>query len=213
MNDNIQISENYNYTSNEKIKLYKDIFWEAPWNEWFICKNCWKFYNIQFMWSCSCYRSQLEPFYRNSEVKETFSQLSEKLWYKELIAKLLNNEVWFIWWWQTSLEQLNLDKLWLIKEQLKELYQKINNLFPDFNFENFYYFAEIWVKNNYRWQDIAWQLYRQNLEQIKNNWVNYILVRTTKKTDVPYKWFLKEWYQDIFSYNDEQDRVILALKI
>jgi ribosomal protein S18 acetylase RimI-like enzyme len=86
-------------------------------------------------------------------------------------------------------------------------------LYSDFNFENFYYFAEIWVKNSYRWQNIAWQLYRQSLEQIKNNWVKYILVRTTKKTDVPYKWFLKELYQDVFSYNDEQDRVILAVKM
>lgn len=211
--NNIQIGENFDYTSNEKIKLYKDIFWENPWNEWFICKNCWKIYNIKFMWTCSCNQSKLEPFYKNSEIKETFAQLSEKLWYKELIAKVLNNEVWFIWWWQTSLEQLNTDKLWLNEEQISVLIKQINALFSDFNFENFYYFAEIWVKNDYRWQDIAWELYRQNLEQIKSNWVNYILVRTTKKTDVPYKWFLKEWYKDVYSYNDEQDRVILALKI
>ena len=213
MNNNVQIDENFDYTSNEKIKLYKDIFWENPWNEWFICKKCWKIYNIKFMWSCSCGEGQLEPFYRNSEVKEAFTQLSGKLWYKELIAKILNNEVWFIWWWQTSLEQLNLDKLWLTKEQMSILVEQISDLYLNFNFENFYYFAEIWVKNNYRWQDIAWELYRQNLEQIKASWVNYIVVRTTKKSDVPYKWFLKEWYQEIFSYNDEQDRVILVLKI
>lgn len=165
------------------------------------------------MWSCSCGQSKLEPFYRNSEIKETFSQVFKKLWYKELIAKVLNNEVWFIWWWETSLEQLNSDKLWLTEEQLKDLIQNIHNLFPDFDFENFYYFAEIWVKKNFRWQDIAWNLYRKNLEQIKSSWIDYILVRTTKKTDVPYKWFLKEWYKDVLSYNDEQDRVILVLKI
>ena len=165
------------------------------------------------MWSCSCRESKLEPFYKNSEVKETFTQLSEKLWYKELIAKALNNEVWFIWWWQTSLEQLNVDKLWLNEDQIRILVRKISDLYTGFNFENFYYFAEIWVKNDYRWQDIAWELYRQNLEQIKSSWVDYIVVRTTKKTDVPYKWFLKEWYREIFSYNDEQDRVILVIKI
>lgn len=212
--NNIQISRNLDYTSNEKIKLYKDIFWEAPWNEWFICKNCWKILPKTFYWKCACWETdKFEPFYKNSEVKETFAQLSKKLWYKELIAKTLNNEVWFIWWWQTSLGQLNLDKLWLTEEQMGILIEQINNLFPDFNFQNFYYFAEIWVKNNYRWQDIAWELYKQNLEQIKTTWINYIVVRTTRKSDVPYKWFLREWYQDVFSYNDEQDRVILIIKI
>jgi len=78
---------------------------------------------------------------------------------------------------------------------------------------DFYYLAEIWVDRRYRWQDIAWKLYRENLKKLKQQWEKFILVRTTKKSDVPYKWFKQMWYKDVFDYNDAQDRVILIYKI
>jgi len=134
----------------KKANLYKKLFWESPWNEWFVCKNCWKIYNIKFMWNCNCWKSNLEPLYKNNELKKTFSNLSIKSEYKELIAKVLDEEIWFIWWWETSLEELNKDKLWLTKEQIDNLIKKVNNIFSDFNLKNFYYLAEIWVKNKYR---------------------------------------------------------------
>jgi hypothetical protein len=211
--ETIKIEENVDYKSNKKVMLYKDIFWEAPWNEWYLCINCWKNFNKKFLWSCSCWNSELEPFYKNKELKNTFTELSEKSWYKELIANILDKEVWFIWGWKSSLKELNNDKLWLDTNILDEVENNIKNIFPDFDENNFYYFAEIWVKDEYRWQDLAWNLYRKNLKELKENWEKYILVRTTRKSDVPYKWFLNEWYQDVYLYNDEQDRVILVYKI
>lgn len=207
---NINI-DNKPCTMIEKIKLYKDTFWEYPWNKWFVCKNCWKYYNKKYMWKCSCWNSKLKPFYENKELKETFKDLLEKGWYKEALAKTLdNNLVWFIWWWESSLEKLNIDKLWLDNKQYNILIEWIRKIFPNFNLDKFYYLDEIWVKKEYRWNDIAWKLYRKNIEYVKETWQKYVVVRTTRKSDVPYKWFIDNWYKVVYCYNDEQDRVILV---
>lgn len=163
------------------------------------------------MWKCSCWNSKLKPFYENKELKETFKELLEKGWYKEALAKTLDNDlVWFIWWWESSLEKLNIDKLWLDDKQYNILIEWIRNIFPNFNLDKFYYLAEIWVKKEYRWNDIAWKLYRKNIEDVKETWQKYVVVRTTRKSDVPYKWFIDNWYKVVYCYNDEQDRVILV---
>lgn len=207
------IEENNNTSGPKKIRLYKDIFWASPWEEWFICKNCNNIYPKKFMWKCDCWTSQLEAFYKNAELKETFDSLSVKDWYTELVAKILDEDIWFIWWWNTSIDDLNNDKLWIDDKNKQNLVDRIIEIFPDFNFDNFYYFAEIWLKKDFRWKDIAWKLYRENLEKIKSKWNEYILVRTTRKSDLPYKWFIKDWYIEVFEYKDIQDRVILVCKI
>lgn len=206
---NINIKQNYDLIWNTKIKLYKDIFWEKPWNEWFICKNCNNIFPKKFMWKCDCNNSLLEPFYKNNELKYDFLEIISKNWYKEIVAEILGDKVWFLWWWQTNLNDLNNEKLKLNKDNFELLNKNIFKINQDFNTNNFYYLAEIWVKNNYRWNDIAWKMYKENILKLKNDWVKNIIVRTTKKSDVPYKWFLNEWYKEVFSYLDEQDRVIL----
>jgi len=211
--ENLSITENIEKTWIKKIKMYKDIFWEAPWNEWFICRNCWRNYSKNFMWNCSCDKPDIEPFYKNKELKQNFEETSILNWYKELIAKILWNEVWFIWWWITDISELNTLKLKLNEEQLLVLFDSIKKVYPNFNYQQFYYFSEIGVNSYYRWNDVAWKLYRKNLDDLKKTNSEYILVRTTKLSDLPYKWFLKEKFIDVFSYNDEQDRVILIKKI
>lgn len=209
----IEITWNTDVTWNKKIKLYKDIFWEAPWNEWFICQSCNLIYPKKFAGSCSCWNSKLNPFYKNKELKSDFKNFSLKDEYQELIAKVLNDYIWFIWWWNTTLENLNNNKLWLTNSELENLTQQILEKYPNFNISNFYYFSEIWVENDFRGKDIAWKLYRENLQKLCEKWEKYILVRTTRKSDLPYKWFKKMWYKEVYLYEDKQDRVILVYKI
>lgn len=213
MVDKLVIKDNPDVSSNSKIKMYKNIFWDEPWNEWFICKNCWNLFNKSFLWNCNCGKWELEEFYKDDELKETFNILSSKDEYRELIAEILDEKIGFIWWWNTSLENLDIEKLKLDNEWLQTLEWNILNIFPQFNINNFYYFAEIWVNKDFRLNNIAWKLYKENLEWLKQRWEEYILVRTTKKTDVPYKWLKNEWYIEVFKYNDIQDRVILVYKI
>ena len=213
MENKLIIEQSNDISSDSKIKLYKDIFWEEPWNEWFICKSCGKIYSKNFLWTCNCDNPDVEEFYKNNELKEIFELLATKDKYQELVAEILDIKVWFIWWWNTSLRNLNEDKLWLEWDSLKALESNILDIFPEFDIDNFYYFAEVWVKKDYRWNDIAWELYRENLDKLKKRGENYILVRTTRKTDVPFKWFKDNWYKEVYLYNDTQDRVILVYKI
>jgi hypothetical protein len=48
---------------------------------------------------------------------------------------------------------------------------------------------------------------------LQQNNQKYLLVRTTKKTDKPYEWYRKLWFQEVYDYNDQQSRVILSLII
>lgn len=197
----------------EKLKLYRQIFWEAPWKEWYICRNCWRLYPLSFWANCDCNTPKLIPFYVPKELKNEFDVISQSSWYKELIAKVLDRPVWFIWWWQTNLSKLNSDKLWLEEDEFSKLEDSIVGLYSDFNFNSFYYFSEIGVMKDFRWKDVAWKLYREFTKQIKKSWDKYVVVRTTKKTEVPYNWFKDMWYKDVYSYEDEQDRVILVLNL
>ena len=138
----LNISNNMDYTWIKKIWLYKEIFWESPWNEWFICQNCQKILPKSFYWKCGCWEiNNFEPFYKNKDLKENFRVLSQKRLYKELIANILWEEVWFIWWWNTSLLELNDSKLWLNIEQLSLLQKGIFEKYEDFDFNDFYFYT------------------------------------------------------------------------
>ena len=114
-----------------------------------------------------------------------------------------------MWWWLTSICKLNEEKLGLSLEELKKL---TLSLPENFNENNFYYFAEIWVESSMRGLDIAWKLYRSQINGIINLWVRDVMVRTTMKTDLPYKWFIDLWYVPVYEYWDDQERVILVLR-
>ena len=60
-----------------------------------------------------------------------------------MIAELLSENIWFVWWWNTSVDNLNSDKLWLNDWDLNNLKEKISESYPDFDMDNFYYFAEL----------------------------------------------------------------------
>lgn len=197
-----------------RIKLYKNIFGEAPWEEWFLCQNCGKNLPLSFCGQCQCGEiDNFKAFYDNAELKTALIEISLKRRYSELIAKTINWDIWFIWGWNSSLWELNKDKLWLNESQLAQLNDWIISEFLDFDFYDFYYLAEIGVKKDLRGQNIASQLYQKNLDKLKEKWEQFMLVRTTRKTAQPFQWFKKEWFREAFNYNDEQDRVILVYKI
>ena len=231
---NVDINSVDIISSNEikEIKeLYKAVFWGPPWNEWYKCESCKTIYAITFKGSCNCWDSKLSPVYPDNKLEDDFKRCSSKLNFKafkafivierlreevkEYVAEILgkDNWVWFIWWWNTSLWNLNDYKLCLNEIQLKSLTEKILEKYSDFDMSNFYYFAELWVKSGFRRKGIAWKMYRKNLKELQDGWRKYILVRTTRKSDVPYKWLKKMWYEDIYFYEDEQDRAILVYKI
>lgn len=218
MNNIKIIDDNINLRQDEKSDLYINIFGEEPWNEWYQCNDCWKLFWLSEtvkndIKQCLC-GSELCEFYDKKQVDKDRNQRYQKEWYIWKLAENLKKEfVWFILWWETNLIGLNNEKLWLEENELYILIKNIETRFEDFDLNDFFYGAELWVKKEFRWQGIASKLYKKREENFRENWKKYILIRTTKKTEKPYKWYKKDWFVDIYDYNDQQDRVIMIKKI
>lgn len=96
-----------------------------------------------------------------------------------------------MWGWNSDMNAINKGKLGLSDENLKELQLRIQETNTHFNLQKFYYFAEIGIDAQTRGYDIAGMLYREQVKSVIENQNGSILVRTTKSTDLPYKWFIK----------------------
>jgi len=220
------IEDRNNENLEQKIQMYIDIFWEEPRNEWYQCKwECKELYALSKVKSeeltkCLKCGSDIEPFYEKNDLKSKRKSRTEKEGYVWMLSETLENNklVWFIMGWGTNLEKLNSEKLWLDEKKLEQLNRNVKELFPGCNTNNLFYAADIWVKKEYRSKEkpgmhIASNLYNAREKEVKNKWFAYVIVRTTKKSDVPYKRYKNKWFKDVFDYNDAQDRVVLIKKI
>lgn len=214
----------------DKVQLYRNVFGEAPWNEGYICPSTGQSYPLSYPFRlCECCQeaNPLQVFYSPKELSESLRLLQKKEWYRETIATLIREKdprsvvasEWdwdslspkgFMWWWKSDIDSINEEKLKLTLDQQKLLTENVQKISPSFDLNDFYYFAEIGISSSDRWSDIAWNLYRRQVASILWDGIKDILVRTTRTTDLPYKWFLKMWYAPVFEYNDTLDRVILA---
>ncbi len=196
----------------QKTDLYMRVFWEAPWNEWFVCPHSGSLYPLSSALSlCTCCDrpEMLRSFYSKDELSALFRDLTNRPWYQQDIASMGARPVGFMWGWSTNFERINIEKLWLSSSDIQSLQQDIQELIPWFNFDQFYYFAEIGIDAAYRGCDIASNLYRSQIQRVLDGGVCDVLVRTTRKTDLPYQWFIKMGYIPVYEYNDQQDRVLL----
>jgi GNAT superfamily N-acetyltransferase len=198
--------------------LYINIFGEEPWNEWYKCNDCWKLFWLSDtikndIKQCLC-GSKLQKFYDENQVDKNRLERSNRQWYVCKLAQTLDSKfIGFIMWRETNIEDLNIDKLELDQKQLDMLIKNINDNFEDFNLREFFYGAELWVEKDFRWQGIGSLLYKERIKELINKKKKYILIRTTKKTNKPYKWYQKEWFVDVFEYKDQQERVIMIKNI
>lgn len=215
MNDIKILNDTKDFRQQEKTGLYINIFWEEPRNEGYTCTDCNKTFGLSTIkeWdSCTC-NGKLERFYDPDKVTKDRWERTTKEGYVGKLAETLDSKlVWFIMWRQAELVNLNREKLKLTNRQLYYLWENIKKTFTNFDPKRFFYLAEVGVDKQTRWQKIASSLYEQMEAEVTRDITWYSLLRTTKKTDTPYRRFQKEWYKDMFTYNDEQDRVIMIKK-
>lgn len=196
-----------------KTRLYKQVFGEAPWNEGFVCRNCEALYPTSGgkPESCrNCGDEKIEEFYDDAELGRELEALTKKDGYVERVADILDEGlVGFAWGWVSDLETLNREKLSLEGEAMSSMLTNIGECFPEYDGSPVYYFAEIGVRAEYRGRDVAGELYRSKMEGAKSLGKKYSVVRTTRKSDVPYKWFVRDGFETVYEYGDDRDRVIL----
>jgi len=192
--------------------MYIQIFWVEPWNEWYVCSNCQKLFSLETENPSCCGKVNL--FYTKKELLVDFKSWYEKKWFTWIIAmntkKNLQEPIWFNIWWETDLKKLNQDKLTLNEIDLQELEKNIK--LKNVGTKKMFYIADLWLVKDFRWQKIASSMFYNLMKEIEEKGYKNIIARTTKKSDVPYKWLKKIWFEDVFDYNDEQDRVILVYK-
>jgi GNAT superfamily N-acetyltransferase len=214
MNNINIINDEITLKKEEKSELYIRIFWEEPRNEWYICTDCetlfWVSETIKNdIKKCLCWWT-LKNFYDPKDIESDWRKRSNKEGYIWKIAETLNNElVWFIMGWKSNITDMNKEKLWLDENDLNILISNSEKIYNNINRENIFYAAEIGVQKDYRGLGIASDLYKAREEALLQTWMRYTLVRTTKKSDKPYRWYKNKWFVEVFSYNDAQDRVIM----
>lgn len=197
----------------DKTRLYKQVFGEAPWNEGYVCRTCESLYPTSGgkPETCrNCGGEKIEEFYDTDELRAELEALTKREGYVERVAEILNGGlVGFAWGWISYLDTLNREKLALNNEAYAAMLAGIAERFPEYDGSSVYYFAEIGVRAECRGKDIAGELYRSKMEGAKSLGKNYSVVRTTRKSDVPFKWFVRDGFEIVYEYGDNRDRVIL----
>lgn len=225
------VNDQWHQKDQEKVDLYIRVFGEEPWNEWYKCKNdnCNKQYyalsevNAKNLVECLNCGTKLEKVYNEKDLSNDWKKWESKEWYIERLAETdvdkIKDEtsklVGFILWWDDDIASLNKEKFWLTEDDMNTLNENIMKIHPDFDLSHFYYFSEIWVEKKYRDTEdhIATRLYASMEDQAIKNGKKCIILRTTQKSNLPFKRFRKLWYDVVFNYNDENDRVIMIKKI
>lgn len=206
----LNISSGENKNIEEKVDLYINIFGEEPWNEWYIDGNG-TLYPLSYQGN----KEWLKKFYDKDILAKQRTEWSQKQWYIECLAEVLDNNalVGFILGRSNSLYQLNIDKFNLNLNEYQVLVDNISKMASNINLEKLFYAADLWITPDYRNCWIASKLYNARYEQILNNWETAVIVRTTKNRSVPYNWYINKWFQEVYNYNDQQNRVIMVLSI
>lgn len=57
--------------------------------------------------------------------------------------------------------------------------------------------------------DIAGRLYRSKMEAVRDSGKKYTVLRTTRASEMPFRWFLNNGFEVVFEYGDDRDRVIM----
>ena len=212
------INDDMDHKEDEKSELYINIFWEEPWNEGYKCTTCEKLFSLSEVINnnlkqCFC-SGNLKKIYDNEQIKKERRYQANKQWYIWRLAETLENKlIWFMSWWVDDIITVNTEKLLLLEDQLSVVKQETEKIYPDFNFDNTFYAAEMVIDQARRGQWIASKLFNKVLEEANKNWYNSTILSTTTKEWWPFKRFEILWYKIVFRYNDENDRVIMVKKI
>ncbi len=194
----------------KKIDLYIKVFGEEPRNEWYKDWD-WNLYPLSYGGNTQL----MSLFYNKEDLETQRSNRTQKNWYIECIASALedDNLIGFTLWRSDILSNLNNEKFALWEKEYSLLLSNIAWILNDDSISKYFYAADLGVSIDYRWLWVASQLYDERYKKIVENGEKIIIVRTTKNRPVPYEWYKSKWFQEVFSYNDIQNRVIMILSL
>lgn len=206
-------SQNISQLESWIIRAYKDIFNASSWREWVKCSlGCW--FKTTFETApdlCPNCSGNIEDFYSDKEVSVSIRSVLDKSYFQFLVLLSWERVAWFSWWWWDSLETINQEKLWL--DQWTQFSTLITSL-ADSNISNqnqLYYLAEVGIVSEFQWRWVGKILVAQDnllLRDVKDN-IKSTILRTSRKSAM-YKIQKSIWAQEVFSYDDLDERVLFA---
>lgn len=190
----------------ELIECYRQVFADAPWNEWLLCPVCGRYWGRQAL-------SELTAM--------DFSHCGQLLvdyWSPRQVALDLRHEITDeTSCWLASAGSKVIGFCWGYEISLPELEQKLDleitsSLIERFGAARIGYQDEVGVINEWRRQGIGKQLVRRRLEDFLARGLDVGIVRTRAlpEPSVTYAWYLQLGYQVIKRYPAADGRVILA---
>lgn len=206
---------NFSVYKSEIIELYRKVFSESNWKEWWKC-SCWfqESYSEIPDWICPRCQNSMNDYYSQEEIVWFVTDLFEREYFQALLwLSAANKVVAFTWWWLDSLEELNTEKLWLSDSDFEKLWQVLQKIGLDIE-QDFYYQSETWVSPQERWNNYGNTMIETNQDLLEENRerVWQILQRTSRQSRM-FQMRLKQWYDLVYEYKDKAQRVLFAKKI
>lgn len=195
-------------------RAYKDVFNASAWREWVKCSTgCG--YKATFEEApklCPTCSGGIEDYYSDAEISDSVFSVMSKAYFQCLILLNDDNVAGFTWGWKDSLESINAEKLGLSKQD-----GKYENLLENLTRndiggqENWYYQSETGIVPGYRtrWVGAALVSINETLLQSNKDKVATIIQRTSRNSPM-YNIRTSLGYAEVYSYNDEDKRVLFA---
>jgi GNAT superfamily N-acetyltransferase len=196
------------------IDCYRDVFADPPWNEWYKCNCCGKYWGKQDLTflqriNFKCCDKPLVEFWPKDVVENDIRQeinSSASCW---LALNTKEEVIGFCWGYPITLEKLE-EKLGI---QVVDPLRKHFGIQAD---EKIAYQDEIGVRTPYRGKKIAKQMFKERLTDFLKQGLKVGVARTreTPESSVTFLWFTRKLgYRIIARYPKEDGRVILAREL
>lgn len=192
------------------VECYREVFGEDPWNEWKKCPNCGEKWGLNMRGAEELEKRQfrhcgvpVQDFWTEDQVRadllHEISGEGASCW----IAMKDGRVIGFCWGYAISPQQLA-EKLG--REDLAVvLSEQFGGL------DRVAYQDEMGVLSLYRGRKVAKEMFRLRREDFLNNGLSVGVIRTkTRPPSVTYQWYMRDGYQIVSQYNDDDGRVVLA---
>ncbi len=191
------------YYLDDLSQLYLEVFSNPSWNDWE--------YDTERKYSVS---SKTHQVVRTSQQQK--EKIIQEISGKNLIHDFLLIEKQisgFIYGWETTLKQLNIDKLNLSNDDFIQLEFILSQqwLVPS---DTMVYLSQLWLSEFQRGKWYGKKLIKNFILQAKEQMQSYLILRTSKKRALPYEYILtNHQWQVIHEYDDYASNVIILVRI
>jgi GNAT superfamily N-acetyltransferase len=142
--------------------------------------------------------SQFQLVYPIEEIQQNREDRSTLPWFQQILIWSAKDAQAVLRW--RSCNYLDFTKKLSVSDKL------FTDLYNSCNLSNSAYLAELFVRPDQQGKWLWTQLLRDYIDKCSTEWAQWILTRTTALKKNPKDMFLKEWFEEVYSYGDDDPR-------